>query len=314
MHRAARPFDVVFLTNFSDACFRAIPALAQLADDVDLRLTLLHAAGGDAARQRTREADIRSFFAEADHYASCRRLVADAGPIEALRRLQGESPIDLVVAPAGDPLGFPRIGHNSLRSRLIREIGVPLWTCGTGVPARRLARPTRNVVCALDVERPGVAHVRLASEYANRVGATLHLVQVVPDIDESSVLLGYAEWSSDKALRAVKAAGAQDRLASGPHVTDRHGLPRTLKQCDADIAFLDGEPWLTRQWLARRVSPILDGLPCPAICADSQRKDLTWHLNPGGFRSSPGPQMAPAIDPAHMPAAAIGMRVPATAS
>lgn len=285
MHRATRPFEIVFLTNFSDACFRAIPALAQLADEIDMRLTLLHASGSDTAQQASRESDIRSFFAEADQYPACRRLVVPGSPIDAIRRVQAESPVDLVVAPAGDPLGLPRIGHNSLRSRLIHECGTPVWTCGHAVPARQLSRPTRTIVCTIDDDRPGVSHVRLASEYANRLGATLQLVQVVPDIDEGSLLLAYAERTDEKALRAVKGAGATDRLAGPPLLTDRRGLANLLRTCAADLVFTDGQPWLTRQWLARRVSATLDALPCPVICADSRRKDVTWHLNPSPTRT-----------------------------
>lgn len=280
MHRAATPFEIVFLTNFSDACFRAIPALAQLADDIDVRLTLLHACGADVGRYAARTEDIRSFFAEADHYPACRRLVTAESTLDALRRLQAETPIDLVVAPAGDPLGLPRIGHSSLRSRLIQEIAAPVWTCGHEVPARRLARATRHVACVLEVSQHGLAHVRLASTYASRMNARLHLVQVIPDIDESSLLLAYDDWSTDKARRAAIAAGAGELLEEAVRVTDRRGLAQTLRACDADIALLDGQPWITRQWLADRVNPTLDALPCPVIAVPSGHRDLAWQLNP----------------------------------
>ena len=80
---AMRPFEVLFLTNFSDLCFRAIPAVAQMSDELDLRLTIMHAAPASADAPGL-EDNLRNFFPEADHFSACRRLlerasVADAG-------------------------------------------------------------------------------------------------------------------------------------------------------------------------------------------------------------------------------------------
>ena len=36
------PLEVVFLTNFSDTCFRVIPSIAQMVDDLSIHLTILH--------------------------------------------------------------------------------------------------------------------------------------------------------------------------------------------------------------------------------------------------------------------------------
>ena len=57
-----RPLEAVFLTRCSVPCFQVTPAVAQLADDLDLRLTLLHAFDPERERRRDVETRLRSFF------------------------------------------------------------------------------------------------------------------------------------------------------------------------------------------------------------------------------------------------------------
>lgn len=273
-----RPFEVLFLTNFSDSCFRTIPALAQLHDEVEMRLTILHAYG-HAEPTRAMDTNLSSFFPEADHYAGSRRILMPGSPLDAVRRLRAAGPIDLVVAPAGDPLGLPRFGRSSLRSRLVREPGTPVWTIGNGTPARRLVRTTGHVVCCVEVGQTGRCEVRLASEYARSLGATLHLVQLMPEIDEQTLYLAYAQrcGANDLILTAQR-AGAAEVLSPQVRLIDRHRLPQLLKEYDADIVFLDGASAMARNWLSLRISPLVDLLPCPAVCVDSARRDLRWRI------------------------------------
>jgi hypothetical protein len=275
-----RPFDVLFLTNFSDSCFRAIPALAQLGDDIDMRLTIVHAIGSGADDRGQLEPKIRSFFPEADLYTSCRRMLVPGTPLDAVRHIRSERPVDLVVAPAGDPLGLPRVGHTSLRARLVRESGAPVLTLGRGAMAGRLVRPTRTVTCCIEMGSSARAHLRLAGEYARTLGATLHVVQVLPDIDDGSlVMLADAEpFTEDYVTRQLRRAGAclPDEIVL--HSSTRDRLPRLLTQCNADVAFLDGTRWMHRRWFTARMSSIVDALPCPAVCVDGAYDDLEWHL------------------------------------
>ena len=274
---SVRPFEVLFLTDFSDSCFRAIPALAQLGDDIDIRLTILH-AHGEAPRSRALETNLNSFFPEADHYTGCRRLLMSGTPLEAVKQLQAEGPIDLIVAPAGDPLSLPRF-RSSLRSRLVREPGIPMWTFGSGTPVRRLFRSTGTVVCCVEIGRSGRGQIRLASEYARSLDATLHLVQVLPEIDEHSLFLAYADrCDASDLVAAAHRAGAGHRLAPRVSVTDRRRLPELLRECDADIVFLDSQHAVGRQWLGFRMSSFVDQLPCPAVCVDGDRKDIRWRI------------------------------------
>lgn len=274
MSQSTRPFEILFLTNFSDSCFQVIPALAQLSDEVDTRLTILHAHDGGPAKEK--EAKLRSFFPEADTYDACRRALVSASPLEAVRQIHQNRPIDLLVAPAGDPLGVPRLGHNSFRSRLIRETGLPVWTSGAGTAFSRLVRPTKNVVCCLDLEHPARHHQALAEEYANCLGAQLHVVQILPDIHEGNLVdlaRGPALYRNEPTRRPRP--GTMPKF----HVTDRSRLAKTLDACDADIAFLDGARWMSRRWLTLRMRRQIDMLPCPAVCVDGAEGQVTWSLS-----------------------------------
>jgi hypothetical protein len=278
---AVRPFEVLFLTNFSDACFGSIPSLARLSDEVNVRLTLLHAYG-TAREVRPLERNLQNFFPEADTYAACKRVLVPGTPYEAVRRIRAEQPVDLVVAPAGDPLGFPRVGHSSLRSRLVREVGAPMWTSGGGLRGRRLSRQTRNVACCVGLGRAGRGHLRLAAEYAQSVGATLHLIHVVPSIDEGTWMdLAQAEpFDREHAFEAVRRVAPAVAVRPEAHVADRSTVAGVLDACEADVVFLDGEEWMQRWWFTSRIRSAVDRLPCPAVCVKADRDDLTWQLPP----------------------------------
>ncbi len=127
MSASPHPLDVLFLTNFSDYCFRSIPSLALLADNFALRLTLMHVY--DPARTSARAAAdlLDSFFPEADRYASCRRVAAPGPLLGAVKRHQQLWPVNLIVAPASDPLGWPRLGERSVRARLLDKDNTPHW-------------------------------------------------------------------------------------------------------------------------------------------------------------------------------------------
>jgi len=278
---AERPFEVLFLTNFSDSCYRAIPAVAQLSDEVDLRLTILHAHTGQPDALARKEDALRSFFPEADDYTGCRRLLVHGSPVDAVRTLKTKQPIDLVVAPPGDPLGMPRLGHRSIRSLLIRDAALPTWTSGASASASRILRPTRHVACTVELEQDGKAHLELACAYAEAMGATLHLVHVLPEVEEGHRMMQLAAaepFDEVHAMKACRKVGASRALPVDVRVTDIHGLSATLSDCEADVVFLDGAKWMSRRWLTFRMRRMLDELPCPAVCIDARRCGLHWQL------------------------------------
>src|SRR5262245_15250579 len=123
-----QPLDVLFLTDFSDYCFRSIPAIAQMAGALEIRLTLMHVYNPARCSQAKAEAQIHSFFPEADRYAACHRIAVPGTLMDAVERHLKVWPVNLIVAPASDDIGLPRVGRRCKRSHLIRKNGVPVWT------------------------------------------------------------------------------------------------------------------------------------------------------------------------------------------
>lgn len=275
----ARPLEVAFLTNFSDTCFRAIPALAQMCDDLALRLTLVHALDPTDGHVDSAEARLRSFFPEADRYPNSRRRVVAGTAVDVVRQLKAEGPLDLVMVPAGEPLGLPRLTRSSIRAQLL-DAGVgPMWTIGAA-PVKG-ARPTRSVACCLHVGEPGWGHLKLACDYAATMGAALHVVHVLPSIDDGSLLrLAYAPPFDEATIaRRVQQLAAGRHLQAHMHVVDGHRLAKVIdRACDADVVFVDGRQWVRRRWLARRLSHTLDAWHRPVICVDTTSAPPAWPL------------------------------------
>lgn len=275
----SRPLDVVFLTSFSDTCFRAIPTLSQMFDDLHLRLTLVHAVDPTSGHAGDAQQRLRSFFPEADRYADSQRRVMTGHPVEVVRQLRAEGAVDLVVVPAGEPLGLPRFTRSSVRAQLLAEGLAPLWTMGPA--GGRGARPTRSVACCVQVGRPGLGHLRLACDYAATLGAALHVVHVLPDIDESALLrLAYARPFDSSAVRRQVDRAAEGRdVQAHVHGTPWRRLGDVLEHtCDADVVFVDGGQWIERRWFTRRVSQAVDAWRRPVICVDGARESEHWPL------------------------------------
>lgn len=281
------PLDVLFLTNFSDHCFRVIPSVAQMADHVPVRLTLMHVYDSTCTTARKASETLESFFPEADRYRACRRVVAPGPVVEAVKRHLCVWPTNLLVAPASDPIGLPRFGDRSLRARLIESCGVPLWTMGRHVPIAKLLQPVRNVACWIDFRDGQHPHVPFAMEYAHRLGATLHLLQGLPAIDEGMLS---APGDPDRSLHPDDVAEELTRLCDGGPVQPqvrvgqgegRRGMARMLKQCDADVVFLRDDEWLLSRWLGLNVGLRLgDGAPCPAVYVSGTPSVPVWNLEP----------------------------------
>ncbi len=292
MPLAPHPLDILFLTNFSEYCFRAIPAIAQMADSLFVRLTLMHVYNPAESDAKTADHLLGSFFPEADRYRSCLRVATPGPVVDAVKRHLDVWPVNLIVAPASDPIGVPRIGDRSLRARLIEECGVPVWTIGRRVRVPKLLRPVKNVACWLDFNMRGAPHLPFAMEYAQRVGANLHMLRALPPIHEGSLVHG---TRPNRSLHPDGASREILRLCSGSpvrphiHVTEgegRRALCKMLDACDADLVFLRNDEWFLTRWLGLGLR-LGDFVSCPSIYVGDRLSVPVWNLEQGpGTRAS----------------------------
>lgn len=303
MNTVPQPLEILLLTNFSDYCFRVIPALAQLADEVPVSLTMLHTYDPRCSSGRQAREALDSFFPEADRYASCRRVVAAGALLGAVQRQISVDRAHLIVAPSSDPIGMPRIGDRSLRAQLIEASGVPLWTMGRGVSAETLARPVRQLACWLDFRDDHCRHLPYAIAMAERLGATLHLLHGLPPIDEGLLA---PSGRADRALHPDRARDEIARLAAGTsaqveiHVAqgDGHGtLKRLLRECRADLVFLRNDEGLVSRWFGLGLGLRLgDGAPCPAVYISDRPTVPVWRF---GTARVPAPRRRAMTAPGH---------------
>ena len=273
---------ILFATSFSDACFRTAPALAQLADNCKVEVTLLHVCKPGVASIETRRA-LNSFLAEVDSYGVCRRVLVESDePVKAISSFCNKGDFDLVFAPASDRLGIHSLFTSSFRARLIDECNAPVWTAGSCLDRRRPAVST--VACLLDFDSATQPHLRLASALASRLGADLRLLHVIPPGDEgllARVVDSRVPLSPEVAQEMARCAFGGDNC---PEVDVAIGdldreTPAMLRRCDADLLFV-GPGQALRGILRPSLSAMIDRAPCPVVCVDgSAKRRYQWSFN-----------------------------------
>ena len=281
------PLEILLLTNFSDYCFRVIPAIAQLAEAMPVGLTLLHAYNPARTSARQARESLDSYFPEADRYASCRRVAVPGPLVPAVQRQLRVDPAHLIVAPASDPIGLPRFGDRSLRAQLVDACGIPVWTMGRGVARPVLQRPIKHVACWLDFRTERFRHLPYAIAFAERFGATLHLLHGLPAIDEGLLMPpGHPERPLDpgRAREEIAQLTAGAPVDIEIHVTQGEGrrtLTRLLRECQADVVFLRNQEGAVSRWLGLGVGLRLgDSAPCPSIYLSDHPAIPVWQLQP----------------------------------
>lgn len=259
--------NILFATNFSDSCFRAIRAVAQLADTFKLQLTVAHADQSDTPRRQ----DLHSFFAEADHFGHCRRVTLSGPPAAAIAAYTKQHHFDLVLSPGSDRLGLPRPFHRSIRAGLLRDGASPVWTTSRGLEAADFRRPIRNIAVAIDGVEDGLQHLNLAAAFADRTGANLRLLTVVPDVSEGTLASNAVRPQPLHPEAAIERINA---MLNGWHRTPivdvavgtaSQEIPRMAARFDTDLLFLS-EAQSVSGFFSDRISRTVSRSPSPVIC------------------------------------------------
>lgn len=257
--------DVLFLTNFSDACFRATRAVAQMVDEINGRLTILYARDVNRESKASTLEKLHSFFPEADHFRGTRRVLAEGDVISAVSEVRNEG-IDYVIAPAKVRFGLPRVAHRSTRASLLLEHRTQVWTTGKNTPSAKLGAPARNVACWLDAESGDNYHLRRACDYALEVGARVHLLHVVPDMHEGTITESPMPLNAEEAAKLVPyiARRQQTEIHVAPGGGKR-ALVELLRACDADVLFLNERQSVQHRLFGITMSGIVQHAPCPTM-------------------------------------------------
>jgi nucleotide-binding universal stress UspA family protein len=209
-------------------------------------------------------------------------------PVEAIGDLCDREGSDLVLAPSSDRLGFQQFISPSFRAKLLKRCKAPVWTAGNCLDRFNFKPSIQSVACVLDFDCPNDTHLRLAASLAWHVGATMRIVTVLAPTDEGTLarcLYSRGPLMPEVAVSRIRSAFAgrvcpEIEVAVGEPSTE---LPRLLKRCDADLAFVGPGQALGGVWRPR-LEGFLDRLPCPVICVDGASASFEgWNFNQHGF-------------------------------
>lgn len=256
--------EIVFATDFSDSSHAVIPAVAQWVDTLGAKLTLLHVYHPGRTMYREAEALLQSFFAEADNYPHCDRVLVSGDPSEGIAAYCERRSNILLMLPPSDLTGLPRPWHRSMRARLIKRLSVPIWTLGRVNVGESTSTPNRHIGVWLGEPEDGLSHLQQAARYASETGSTLHLLHVVDEINEGSLTktltsnAPMGEESADAWLRDIAntldpACRVEVHVAQGRVSRE---LPRLISRSGLNLLIASNQCMVQSGWLGPAINPI----------------------------------------------------------
>jgi nucleotide-binding universal stress UspA family protein len=260
-------FKVLVAAGPASAGRDAERAIDQLARTGQVRVDVLHIVKPGCLTREIWQLAQKTLESSAEVTVE-HHLLEDAEPAGAIARLCGRGAYDLVVAPpaARETPWLP--WRRSVRAAIVRRSPVPVWTTGARHPGLPSPRPILRVGCDVSLETGGDAHARWAAAFAKRLGASLHLVHVVPPLDDGTIADAFA---SDRPLlpeaahARLQAFMAAEGLEASTDVVvgSRNRVIRRLVQARAiDLLCISA----TDALFGRQMSPGLRALPCPVMC------------------------------------------------
>jgi hypothetical protein len=256
--------EIVFATDFSDSSHAVIPSVAQWVDTLGAKLTLLHVYNPSVTMYREAGVLLQSFFAEADNYPHCDRVLVSGDPAEGIAAYCERRSNVLLMLPPSDLTGLPRPWHRSMRARLIKRLSVPVWTLGRVNVGESTSAAHRHIGVFLSDPEEGVSHLQQAALYAEATGATLHLLNIVDEIDEGSLTKPLTSagpmgeesanaWLNDIADSLDPACNIEVHVSQGR--TSRE-LPVLLRRSGANVLMVSNQTAVQGGWLGPAINPI----------------------------------------------------------
>ena len=266
--------EIVFATDFSDSSHAVIPAVAQWVDTLGARLTLLHVYNPNRTMYREAETLLQSFFAEADNYPHCDRVLVSGDPAEGIAAYCERRSNILLMLPPSELTGLPRPWHRSMRARLIKRLSVPIWTLGRVNVGESTSSTHRHIGVWLGNPEEGLSHLQHAAQYASETGSTLHLLHVVDEINEGSLITPLTssapmgEESADAWLREI--AGSLDPACRVEvHAAQgraKRELPRLLRRSGANMLMVSNQAAVQGSWIGPEINPVFGGCNISLVC------------------------------------------------
>ena len=262
--------SLLFLTNFTEACFQAIPALAEWADHEDARLSLLHVHCPGRTEEGRAHKAMQSFFAEADRYAKCERLLLAGDAETQIVSFCRETRPEIVFAPASHPTGIPRVRHRSLRASLLRKSNMRIWSRGRN-GSRAPRKAPENVAYIMSGHANWHGEATMAAHTAARYGAQFHMIHLTPHQPVHDGTLVGDIGIGHPSLREEELTALTGSLPMEPIVHSSTGdefreLPRLVEESHASMVFLGERHAIRRGVFGYSVNRDLESRDCEFVC------------------------------------------------
>lgn len=266
---------VLVATRDREISSDTIGAIAQLSATCAVDLTVAHVAGttkDDAAPGPI------AFPTQAAPGRTQRLELAGPDAALAVADLCAELPFDLVVAPPGRPQPWSPF-RRSFRARLLELTATPVWSAGPDVSGRHFERPLRTVACLIDFQVDPEPLLQRAAAFARRMDARLHVLAVLPPIDDgtlATVLTSEMPLLPSTAVARIEQMCAARPMPAVDVVVDGlgRGLRRLVDRAAPDLLFVRARQW-TGAWPLGFSRP-LDALRCPVVCVPDTLAEPAW--------------------------------------
>jgi len=277
---------ILFPIDFSEQAHAAAPFADAMASRFDARLIVLRVVPVPAFRwweqtgepplidadQLKHDLEPRLDDAFRREFANLEveRVIEMGEPAEVIARYAETQGMDMIMMPTrGEgPLRRQLIG--SVTAKVLHDAQCPVWTrvqIGESQPTQERIRQT--VLCAVERTPESTPVMRWAAEFAERMGAALRFVHVIPDVDEWSPSIPELTAIREEARGMIEALQRQAGVRAPSSVVIGKIGPRLCEQAKdhkADLVVIGrGRLHDTPGRLGKNAYDIIRHAPCPVI-------------------------------------------------
>ncbi len=299
---------VLFCTDFSERAEAALPHALWYARTFGAELHMLHAVvlhASDPGNPELEFPDLDGAYREVRRWAS-ERLEASAGRAEeagiTVRRVEErgmsaapvileyarEEEVDLIVLATHGRRGVRRMLLGSVAEEVVRRAARPVLTVRPDGPEEH-GEPPRSILVPVDFSEHSDRAVAHAGALAERTGAELHALHVVPEMAFPDPY--FAEAARDRAVEKSAREGVPDALRRnlrevlGGEVEARTHLEvgppastivRVAAEQGVDQVVISshGRTGLERMLLGSVAEGVVRRAPCPVLTVKAFGRDL----------------------------------------
>ncbi len=191
----ALPKNILFPVDFSPRCNDAWPAVASMATQLGIPVTLMHAvdigypdamgtfsAELPAICARLRER-LEEFATPGVEVPQWRRDVLPGATADCIVERASKMEAPLIMMPTRGHTRFRQLLLGSVTSAVLHDAPCPVWTEAHTEALPMHAGVWKSIVCAVDMDDHAPTLLRVACEFSTRFSVPLHVVHSVPGIE-----------------------------------------------------------------------------------------------------------------------------------